>query len=191
MRIPAAGLSDEDLQVIESEIRRLERSLQTFLDFARPPGWSASQQDLVALIEQTLSLIRGRAEKQHVTIAWQRPASPVRARSGWRAVAAGAGQPAAQRPRCLAPGRHHRRRVCGPGGSNVEVSVRGHRGRASPPELMPRLFEPFASGKDTGLGMGLVGLPPHRRGPRRHAAGAQSSRGRCRVHVRPSHRGED
>ena len=42
------------------------------------PRLERRQQDLVCLIEQTLALIRGRAEKQHVSINWQRPPNPVR-----------------------------------------------------------------------------------------------------------------
>ena len=35
---PANGLTDRDLAVLEAETTRLERSLQTVLDFASPPA---------------------------------------------------------------------------------------------------------------------------------------------------------
>ena len=35
---PANGLTDCDLAVLEAETTRLERSLQTVLDFASPPS---------------------------------------------------------------------------------------------------------------------------------------------------------
>ncbi len=151
---PATGLSEEDLQVIEREIRRLERSLQTFLDFARPPRLERRQQNLISLIEDTLSLIRGRAEKQHVTIAWQRPVGPVSLDVDGEQMQQVLVNLLLNALEALPQGGIIDVSVR-PGGSNVTVSVRDS-GNGIAAELLPRLFEPFASGKDTGLGMGLV-----------------------------------
>lgn len=65
---PARGLTDRDLAVLESETVRLERSLQTFLDFARPPRPEKRVRDLCASIEQTLDLVQARARQQGVQI---------------------------------------------------------------------------------------------------------------------------
>src|SRR5262249_25256833 len=51
------GMPAEDLQIIEREIRRMEHSLQTFLDFARPPKLRRSAQDLGTLVDHTCNLI--------------------------------------------------------------------------------------------------------------------------------------
>src|SRR5439155_18469400 len=73
----ARRLLAEDLSVIELEIRRMERSLQTFLDFARPPKLQRAQLDLGPLVEHVLSLIRGRAVKQNVEVRFDRPPTSV------------------------------------------------------------------------------------------------------------------
>ena len=57
----ARGTQAEDLQVIELEIRRMERCLQTFLDYARPPTPDCRPLDLAVPIGHTLALIAGRA----------------------------------------------------------------------------------------------------------------------------------
>jgi len=65
---PANGLTDRDLAVLEAETTRLERSLQTFLDFARPPTLEKRLGDVRGAIQQTLELVRARAEGQCVQI---------------------------------------------------------------------------------------------------------------------------
>jgi signal transduction histidine kinase len=62
------GLSAEDLQVIHSEIVRLEQKVQGLLDFARPPAVQRETTDLRDVIVQALNLVRSRADHQHVTI---------------------------------------------------------------------------------------------------------------------------
>ena len=70
------GLPAEDLRVIEQEIRRIKRTLQNVLDFARPARPERRQLSLTLLIERTLTLIRGRAEKQKVDLRFVPPPPP-------------------------------------------------------------------------------------------------------------------
>jgi two-component system, NtrC family, sensor histidine kinase HydH len=151
---PATGLTEEDLQVIEREIRRLERSLQTFLDFARPPRLERRQQDLVCLIEHTLALIRGRAEKQHVSLAWQRPPGPVRIEADGEQLQQVLVNLLLNALDALPRGGTIELTLR-PFGSKIEVTVRDS-GTGISADVLPRLFQPFASSKETGLGLGLV-----------------------------------
>jgi two-component system, NtrC family, sensor histidine kinase HydH len=62
-------LSRSDLKIIEAEVRRMERSLQTFLAFARLPKPERKRVELNDVLECTLDLIGGRAKRQHVVIS--------------------------------------------------------------------------------------------------------------------------
>jgi signal transduction histidine kinase len=153
-REEASGLVPEDLEVIEREALRMERSLQVFLDFARLPKPERSRQDLAAIAEQTLNLVRGRAAKQHVELKFSGPDGAVFAEvdgeqirqvlvnlclNALDAMPAGGGLELTVKP----------------SNDQVELSVLDS-GPGLPAELMPRLFEPFVSTKETGLGLGLV-----------------------------------
>lgn len=147
-------LTAEDLRVIEGEVRRMERSLQTFLDFARPPKPERQSVELRGVLEAVLGLVRGRAEKQRVVTRLDAPAEPL-------ALTADAGQlrqvfvNLVLNALDVMPGGGaltvSARRI----GSAVEVEV-SDTGPGVAREMMPRLFVPFASSKDTGLGLGLV-----------------------------------
>ena len=147
-------LTPEDLRVIEAEIRRMERSLQTFLEFARPPKLERRPVELGGVLEAVLVLVRGRAEKQRV-------GATVELRDGPVTLAADSGQlqqvfvnlvlnALDAMPTGGALTVSARRT-----GKQVEVEV-SDTGAGIPPGMVPRLFQPFASSKDTGLGLGLV-----------------------------------
>src|SRR5262245_49598748 len=154
-RDPAAGgLSDEDLDLIEQEIQRLERSVRTFLDYARPPKLERTACDLARLVRGTLGLVRGRAESQHVQLRFSEPEPPP-------VIDADAGQvqqvlvnltlnalDAMPHGGTLTIGV-----TAGPETAEITVTDTGP-GVAA--DVLPRLFEPFATNKETGLGLGLV-----------------------------------
>ena len=149
------GFPAEDLQTIELEIRRLEKSLQIFLDFARPPKMECHSIDLTHVIEQALTLIGGRARKQHVEVTFTPPPEPITLDADGEQL------------RQVLVNLSLNALDVMPHGGVLEVDVRlddkGHvdvqfldDGPGIAPEVLPRLFEPFVSSKVTGLGLGLV-----------------------------------
>src|SRR5205085_5340866 len=73
------SLTREDLQVIHGEVGRLEKTVQSFLDFARLPTPQRRIVNLREVVEQTLELVRARARQQHVEMTLDAPDAPIQA----------------------------------------------------------------------------------------------------------------
>lgn len=71
------GLCGRQLEVVEEEIGRLERSIQVFLEFARPVSPEMSEFDIVTVVGQALALVEARAQKQAVGLRQRLPEAPV------------------------------------------------------------------------------------------------------------------
>ena len=148
------GLTAEDLKVIEGEIRRMERSLQTLPRLRPPPKLERHEVDLLAVIDDVLGLTPRPGREAEVRYPRPYTAGPHYLEGRRRATPAGAGEPEPQRPRRDA----HRRdadgcRSAGRGTVIVEVEDTG---TGIPPNVMARIFQPFVTTKETGLGLGLV-----------------------------------
>jgi two-component system sensor histidine kinase HydH len=150
----ARDQSAEDLQVIEQEIRRMERCLQTFLDYARPPRPDCRPLDLTQPIVRTLALIAGRANQQQVDVQFQPPAEPVVVTADDEQIQqvlvnlALNALDVMPRGGVLAIDLHQF-------DGQVELCI-CDTGPGISPRLLGQLFQPFVSTKETGLGLGLV-----------------------------------
>jgi signal transduction histidine kinase len=162
-RVPSPGLDERDLVVLEQEITRLERSIQLFLDFARPPRIEKRTFDVGEMLSQLVSLLSARAEQQGVRLECRRPEQPV-------LIQADVGQ-----IRQVVLNLLLNALDATPYGGTVLLDVTvsgcpserdGRRGQwltlrvsdtgcGLPADLGPRIFEPFVSTKETGLGLGL------------------------------------
>lgn len=152
------GFRGRDLQVLEEEIVRLEQIVSGFLDFARPPRLEPRPVDVKELAERAVDGVRARADLQAVDLK-------VEADAGAAVASADPNQV--------------RQVLCNllfnaldaqPGGGHVTVRVGMDRGAGGdpevvvavadggpglPPELNERVFEPFVSTKESGMGLGL------------------------------------
>lgn len=146
------GVPAEDLELIEQEIRRMDRCLQNFLDFARPPKLERQPVELAAVVERSLALVAGRARQNRVQVKFQPP----------RDVPAITGDAGLLQQLLINLLLNALDAM--PGGGILEIQLEadsagqvvlsvldsGHGIR-----MLDRLFEPFASTKETGLGLGL------------------------------------
>jgi two-component system, NtrC family, sensor histidine kinase HydH len=149
-----SSLSVEDLEFIHAEIQRLEKKVQTLLDFARPSEPIRERADLRDQIHQALHLVETRIRQIGVRPEIDLPTDPV-----WVEV--------------------DQDQVTGvlvnlflnaldamPQGGVLSVSLRqetneivrltvADTGSGISPAVQERLFTPFASTKKTGTGLGL------------------------------------
>jgi signal transduction histidine kinase len=151
-----AGLPVDDLAIIEHEIRRMESCIQTFLDFARPPAAERRRCDVVPVIRRALTLAETRARRQHVALDAELPPAPVELSIDANQVQQVLLNLLLNALDALPQGGTVRVdvRAATPEEPTVAVHVRDS-GPGIEPRIRERLFEPFVSSKETGLGLGL------------------------------------
>lgn len=151
-------LSPRDLQILDEEIRRLETLLTEFLDFAKPKPLEPSLVDLRGLVEGTAAFLQNQADARQVLLECSVPSEPclawvdaARIRQVLVNLLLNAIQitPPTRYVRLwLDEVDHDGRRF-----SQIKVSDEGPGISA---EQLQRIFEPFYSTKETGLGLGLA-----------------------------------
>ena len=144
----------DDLQIIEDEIRRMERSIQTFLEFARPRTPERAAIDLAALVHRSFTLIEARAEKQNIRLTFREPVPPVIAQADWEQI------------QQVLLNLMLNALDAMPHGGNLEVELNISAGNLAlltvtdsglgiAADVLSRLFQPFVTNKETGVGIGL------------------------------------
>ncbi len=150
----AQGLPAEDLVVIEHEVRRMERTLQTFLDFARPPKPDRRPLNLADVVERVLALVGGRAKKQLVALTVEQPDASVPVEADRDQLQQLLLNLVLNALDALPDGGRVEIDLRPPRDGFVELSVRDT-GPGIAPNILPKVFETFVSSKETGVGLGL------------------------------------
>ena len=152
-RPDSKSLTREDLEVIHAEVKRLEGTVQGFLDFARPPRPQRARCDLRTVIDQSVELVRARARQQKVSLDVREPPEPLLADLD-------RGQICTVLVNLLLNALDAM-----PRGGRLEVQVEAaadgavvrvaDSGPGISANIASRLFTPFVSTKPTGTGLGL------------------------------------
>jgi len=154
-RDPIVGeLDSHDLALIDAELRRIEQSLKAFLDYARPPKPERIACDPATIARDALALVRARADQQGVDIRFIPPPGPIVLQADPEQLRQVMLNLVLNALDAMPTGGALDVSVA-PAGGVVELSVIDS-GTGIAADILPRLFEPFATGKETGLGLGLV-----------------------------------
>jgi len=148
-------LTSEDLSIVEQEVLRMENSLQTFLDFARPPRLERRRVDLGSLVAQTFELLRGRAAKQRVELRFTSPGAPLCREVDPVQLRQVLLNLALNSLDVLPSGGWLQFDLWSDPQGAAELQLCDN-GPGISPEISGKLFQPFQSNKETGLGLGLV-----------------------------------
>lgn len=157
---PPAGLPPDDLPMMEAEIRRMEQCLKLLTDFARPPQSERRPANLGELIRRALALVEGRARRQAVRLSADLPHDPVVRDVDADQIHQVLLNLLLNALDALPRGGHIRVSLdvrlatLADTLPAVEVRVQDDGPGIAPP-IYERLFEPFVSSRETGLGLGL------------------------------------
>lgn len=151
-----AQLDGRDLEVVDEELGRLDDTLQSFLDYARPPKLHRTTIDLRDVVHRTVQLATPRAERQSVRIEVALPDAPLTISGD-----------ADQLRQVLLNLLLNALDALGTGGRvtiSAAVDQAAHEvvlhvadtGPGLPESIRNTLFDPFVSSKPSGTGLGLT-----------------------------------
>lgn len=149
-------LTEPKLQLILDEIARMESTIQGLLDFSRPRRLNRVQHDIRDSLRRAMNLVVGRAQQQQIRMSAEFGDVPLIVNAdpeqlhqvfvnlllnGLESMPTGGTLSLHAAPQ--------------EGGQLIQVQV-SDTGAGIPAEILKRMFEPFATSKDRGTGLGLA-----------------------------------
>jgi len=161
----ANGHADEPLSVAIRQLGLIETHIQRFLTLGRPPAAQKREVDLAVLVEQAIDLVRPSAAHLGVALEFASPAERLVLHADCESLVQMVVNLLVNGIEATAQARLDAHRVESSGkavrirlhqnGSLCELAVIDS-GPGPAPLIQPRLFEPFATDKPGGTGLGLA-----------------------------------
>jgi signal transduction histidine kinase/putative methionine-R-sulfoxide reductase with GAF domain len=152
--LPSEDSHKEDLRVIEEEIHRMNEILDQFLQFAKPATPLLEKADVSSIFEETLQLLRPQIDKQNIAVEKEFQALPIilmdreQIKQAILNLLMNAIQAMPEGGRLVLSGRNSE------DGQWIYISIRDS-GMGISEEDINKLFDPFFSTKEGGIGLGL------------------------------------
>lgn len=147
------GLPTDDLELVEQEIRRMERSVNSLLDYARPEASEFTEFAIQDPLRSSVQLIEGRCQAQNVELVVEAPDAPLFI----------SGDAAQIKQLLLNLGLNALDAM--PNGGKLTISATHHdqhlllsvcdSGSGISENVLGKLFTPFVTTKANGVGLGL------------------------------------
>jgi signal transduction histidine kinase len=151
----------KDLAVVLKEIDRLERFVQNFLQFARPPDPVLAVTNVNETVHETLTLLAPRLQQNHVEVREVYPfdqqkiiADADQLKQVVMNLILNAVEAMPKGGRLTAETLQGRASAESDGKEWVQIRISDN-GHGIPAELLDSIFDPFVSGRKNGVGLGL------------------------------------
>jgi signal transduction histidine kinase len=150
---PEEGLTPE-IDVLSSEVRRLDRVVKTFLDFSRPVEVRLTEVDLAALAKDVTNLMTPQARVAGIQVTYEDPDGPALMRGDGDLLKQAILNLVVNATEAMKKGGHLRVSVSREGDS-VAIEVADD-GPGIPPEVRDKVFQLYFTTKERGSGIGLA-----------------------------------
>jgi two-component system sensor histidine kinase HydH len=158
--------NDQRLQIVQQEIGRIETTIQELLDYARPPKLRRVLHDVRSTLRRALNLAAGRAQQSGVSIDERLGANPMVVNADPEQLHQVFINLILNAIEAMPEGgtlqvtveedvRASHDSPSPPAGRMLRISFLDT-GGGIPPQVLERLFEPFVTSKERGIGLGLA-----------------------------------